>query len=145
MTKYCPSCDLEKDYSEFYINKSKIDGLQANCKVCKNGYYQKWYSRPDVAEKVKKRTIARNARVKQEAQKWIISYLRSHPCVDCHEMDISVLEFDHLHSKILNISTLVSNIAALSTIQAEVAKCEVVCANCHRRRTYKRYPKCYKL
>ncbi len=71
--------------------------------------------------------------------KWVFDYLSSHPCVDCGEPDVIVLEFDHVKDfKKDNISDLVSNGYSLKTIQAEIEKCEVRCANCHRRVTYKR-------
>jgi hypothetical protein len=49
-----------------------------------------------------------------------------------------VLEFDHLRDKVANISKLVHLGADWETTLAEIAKCEVVCANCHRRRTARR-------
>jgi L-lysine 2,3-aminomutase len=64
-------------------------------------------------------------------------YLLEHPCVDCGNDDPVVLEFDHLRDKTYDISRLMSG-WPWSTILAEIEKCEVVCANCHRRRTYAR-------
>jgi len=54
--------------------------------------------------------------------------------VDCSESDVRVLEFDHLGDKLADVSALV-RASSLAKIQAEVAKCDVVCANCHRIRT----------
>jgi hypothetical protein len=48
------------------------------------------------------------------------------------------LEFDHLGTKRAEISTLVRRGVLLSVLQGEIAGCEVVCANCHRRRTARR-------
>lgn len=62
-----------------------------------------------------------------------------HPCVDCGESDPIVLEFDHVKGKKLNnIMTLVNWVAASSTLDEEIKKCSVRCANCHRRITVKR-------
>jgi hypothetical protein len=61
-------------------------------------------------------------------------------CLDCHTTDLAVLEFDHVRGeKIADISLLVRNGHSLARLQAEIAKCEVRCANCHRRRT-RRHP-----
>ncbi|GAB3271834.1 hypothetical protein GCM10027426_07050 [Microbacterium lacusdiani] len=68
----------------------------------------------------------------------VAKHLQSHPCSDCGEADILVLEFDHLPGtdKRFDIARAVSaSTRSWSAIEAEIAKCEVVCANCHRRRT----------
>ena len=67
----------------------------------------------------------------------MIEYLSTHPCVSCGEDDIVVLEFDHLHSKSSNISKMMSDICKWDVILIEIEKCQVLCANCHRRKTSK--------
>jgi hypothetical protein len=57
-------------------------------------------------------------------------------CSDCGTEDIRVLEFDHLGDKEFGISQIRDG--AEERLRAEIAKCEVVCANCHRIRTYTR-------
>jgi len=53
-------------------------------------------------------------------------------CVDCGSSDIRVLEFDHVRgTKIASVSSMVRRGRALSIIQAEIAKCDVRCRNCH--------------
>jgi len=54
--------------------------------------------------------------------------------VDCGESDPVVLEFDHREDKRLIISKAVNNYG-IPGLTAEVAKCDVRCANCHRRKT----------
>lgn len=69
----------------------------------------------------------------------LFEYLQHHPCSDCGESDPLVLEFDHvLGEKRYNLGDLPSRYSSWETIQAEIAKCEVRCANCHRRITAKR-------
>jgi hypothetical protein len=48
-----------------------------------------------------------------------------------------VLEFDHLRDKEFSISKGLVDRNWQSVLD-EIAKCDVVCANCHRRRTAKR-------
>jgi len=67
----------------------------------------------------------------------LIDFFVEHPCSDCAEADPVVLEFDHLDDKLFNIGQSLPY-RAWESILAEIAKCEVVCANCHRRRTASR-------
>lgn len=80
--------------------------------------------------------------LKQEYRKrnreFIINYLCENPCTDCGESDILVLEFDHLKDKKSEIYPLIIRPAGLPELIRELEKCEVVCANCHRRRTARR-------
>jgi hypothetical protein len=80
---------------------------------------------------------ARNARVRAEHAERLAAYLLEHPCVDCGEDDLRVLEFDHEDPS--GKSDDVTRLAACSLpwwrVEAEIAKCSVRCANCHRRRT----------
>lgn len=63
-------------------------------------------------------------------------------CLDCGEKDIRVLEFDHVKdTKINDVSSLVWRACSIQTIKNEINKCEVVCANCHRIRTWERKQK----
>ncbi len=66
----------------------------------------------------------------------LVEYLLLHPCVDCGEPDPIVLEFDHRDRS--TKGTTVANImrySAWSQVEAEIRKCDVRCANRHRRRT----------
>ena len=67
---------------------------------------------------------------------YVLNYLKSHPCVDCTEDDIVVLQFDHVRGrKVDNISLMVQLAYDEDVIRSEIAKCEVRCANCHTRKT----------
>jgi hypothetical protein len=70
-----------------------------------------------------------------QARENLCRYLLAHPCVDCGEKDIVVLQFDHQGGKECNVGTMVSDGTRWDRILAEIAKCEVVCANDHARRT----------
>ena len=66
----------------------------------------------------------------------VIEYLLRHPCIDCGEVDLIVLEFDHRDpsTKRMAVSSLL-RYSSWTLIEAEIAKCDVRCANCHRRKT----------
>ena len=70
----------------------------------------------------------------------LADYFATHPCVDCKEDDLVVLEFDHLpqFEKEIHISQAIANLWSWERLLKEIAKCEVVCANCHARRTAQR-------
>jgi hypothetical protein len=107
-------------------------GRQWWCRRCFKAYFQE---RGELhLEQVK----AAKQRRQIEARALVRRYLESNPCVDCGEADSVVLEFDHLREKRAAISALRVAATACSAIADEIAKCEVVCANCHRRRTANR-------
>ena len=72
-------------------------------------------------------------------KEFINNYLETHPCVDCVEKDPIVLEFDHIKGeKVNNVSTGATFGWSLKKLQKEIDKCEIRCANCHRRITHLR-------
>ena len=80
-------------------------------------------------------------KAKDRARAYINDYLKANPCVDCGETDIIVLEFDHVGeegTKKFNISDATRLGYGMPKSKAEMAKCEVRCANCHRKKTYER-------
>lgn len=79
-------------------------------------------------------------RVRIEAQKRFIREAKDRPCADCEESyPYYVMEFDHVRGeKRCEVSRFAKIAAAWDTIKAEIEKCEVVCANCHRERTHQR-------
>lgn len=74
---------------------------------------------------------------RREKTKKVLEYLLEHPCVDCGEADPIVLEFDHKDEteKVDAVTQMITHNCGLKKIFAEIGKCDVRCANCHRRRT----------
>lgn len=71
-------------------------------------------------------------------RKKLYEYVQENPCTDCGETDPIVLQFDHISgNKNQDISRMISNANSWMTILQEISLCEVVCANCHQRRTAK--------
>ncbi len=104
--KYCPKCKLSKLISEFGLNKTKYDGLQGNCKTCRNSYLKEWYQDNKILHKARVRV---NDDIRHKKIKNTLSeYLLEHPCVDCGEKDIVVLQFDHMRDKEKEIGLMVS-------------------------------------
>jgi hypothetical protein len=80
----------------------------------------------------------KNAKYNARNREFVQNYLVGEVCVCCGEGDIRKLEFDHIDrsTKKNTISRLVHTTHSLESIKKEIAKCEVLCANCHRVRTH---------
>ena len=59
-------------------------------------------------------------------------------CMDCGINNPIILDFDHIKDKKYNISQMIRDGFSWKAIAKEIEKCEVVCSNCHRIRTYNR-------
>jgi hypothetical protein len=91
------------------------------------------YKKKDKSQKYDNRIKRREV-----ARQYVWDYLATHPCVDCGETDPRALEFDHVRGrKDKSISVLADGNYSLERLKKEIAKCEVRCANCHRKKTYK--------
>ncbi len=74
---------------------------------------------------------------RENAREYVWNYLLTHPCVECGEPNPVVLEFHHISGKDKAIAVLTHSGATIARINEELAKCEVLCANCHRKLTAK--------
>ena len=129
--KTCSRCKVEKSYEEFH---RRGKGYQPYCKPCmkeRNAEY--WKSQRGLTPH---RKAIRQKNI-EKARRFVYDYLLDHPCVDCGETDPIVLEFDHkdTETKFRNVSHLVNRSASEETLLIEIEKCDVRCANCHRRKT----------
>lgn len=81
---------------------------------------------------------ARNKKKAAELGAWLRAYKEAHPvCVDCKlPHPYWRLDFDHLRDKAFEVGQGVR--WSMRKLLAEIAKCELVCANCHRDRTHQR-------
>lgn len=137
--KTCTTCKVLKDLSEFNNYAKSTDGKQPKCRECCSSYYQEHRGR--IRPQIKKAKSGLQLRNRE----FVMTYLQEHPCVDCGEKDIVVLEFDHLSDKDQSVTRLMHQGASIARIQKEIDKCEVRCCNCHRRITYQRLPQCQRL
>ncbi|MDQ3748589.1 MAG: hypothetical protein M3367_06190 [Acidobacteriota bacterium] len=61
--------------------------------------------------------------------------MKNRPCADCEKTyPPYVMDFDHTENKLFTIGAGLHNYH--KKVIAEIAKCDVVCANCHRERTF---------
>jgi hypothetical protein len=86
-------------------------------------------------EKPQKRTAAK----KREVQEMLGKMKEKSGCIDCKaKYPFYILDFDHVYGKkVANIGQMLDYFS-IEDILKEVAKCDIVCSNCHRERTYQR-------
>jgi hypothetical protein len=80
---------------------------------------------------------ARNIR-RRKMIKEFINAQKNQPCADCRvQYPPYVMDFDHVRGeKLFNVSAAPAIVPNLDKIREEIAKCDLVCSNCHRIRTY---------
>lgn len=131
--KICTACKVPKKESSFAWRERGVR-RHAKCKECvredSKGYYRE---NP-------KRYLERNYKnkaIRRKRMRALLEEIKSKPCVDCGQTFPSfVMDLDHVRGKkIDNVADLIRN-ARETAFYAEVKKCEVVCANCHRIRTF---------
>lgn len=110
----CSTCKKRKSVLDFDKSNATKHKYLYSCKKCLNKQ--------------------RLGRVRNSNEN-LINYLSEHPCIDCGIGDPLILQFDHLRDKERNIATMVKIGLRWPKIFKEIQKCEVVCANCHARRT----------
>lgn len=132
--KYCNKCSTDKEDVEFSKRrlKSGKEILQSICKECNKLAHKKHYienkqSYIQKAKKHNKKNIDFINKLKEET-----------PCKDCNKFYPSfVMDFDHLRDKLYGISRI-TKAKSRKILLEEIAKCEIVCSNCHRVRTHSR-------
>lgn len=86
----------------------------------------------------KKRAWGRKTRMKKRLEiRALLNGIKNVPCADCKgQFDPCVMDFDHIDpsTKTANIGVLARR-SDVKRLMEEIAKCEIVCANCHRLRT----------
>lgn len=132
--KRCSRCGETQPGSEFGIKNKKTGSRRVWCRDCCRAYGREHYWRDREPYLNKARARRREERPRIRAA--VSEYLRTHPCLDCGESDILLLDFDHRdrETKVAPVSRL-AHWASLSVVLSEIAKCDVRCGNCHRTRT----------
>lgn len=129
MKKKCSGCKQEKDIEEFsWENKAKNE-RQSKCKSCSKIYQDAHYAENKEAISLK------NKAKRDKYRQFVWDYLKLHPCVDCGEIDPTVLEFDHKDPNEKDFMVSEGRNYNMDRVLEEMQKCEIRCANCHKRKT----------
>ena len=130
--KRCCTCKQVKPLDEFNKLARSRDGHQPSCRACNRKYhYDNW-------DRHMSQIRRRKRHLRIENRRRLFELLSASSCADCGISDPLVLEFDHLRDKRNSIANLISGGFEWAYIEDEIARCEIVCANCHRRRTVRR-------
>ena len=120
--------------------RSKL-GHKLKCKDCMRAYHRKWY------RSHKKEHRAKIYRAREQRAVAIRTLKESTPCMDCGKRHAFYqMQFDHRASTdkaefLLVTKKSMTDFARAhgpEKVAAELAKCDLVCANCHATRTYLR-------
>lgn len=112
--------------------------------ICYNPYVP-WKDKEKQREAIRKhyrenreKYIEKAQNKRRQLRAWVYSLKENTPCADCHKyFPYYVMDFDHIENKMTIVSKVI-NSGSWTKTKAEIAKCEIVCANCHRMRTYRR-------
>ena len=131
--KTCVTCQETKNEEEFNWRYKSLGVRAKICRDCQSGHQRTWYL--DHQDQEKERVRRRRVKAREEAREFVYQYKLSHPCQDCGETDPIVLDFDHIRGKGATINQLVNEGASIERIKIEISLCQVLCSNCHRRKT----------
>src|SRR5690554_5037442 len=134
--KVCSKCGVEKTLDAYNRYAKSKDGRQPQCRECHKARYK------DNKES-HLQAIYRNKKERVKKHRLLILEMFKNGCLDCSESDPRCLEFDHVRGeKKGEVTVLLSSGYSWEVIQEEIDKCDIVCANCHKKRTYDRLDDC---
>ena len=139
--KICTKCQQELPISSFNLKKMNKDGtpqLQSLCKSCNKIYQKEHYLQNKNHYANKARSWETNYKVKIYS---ILMEVCKDGCIECGEKSFACLQFNHIDpsTKIDSVSSMITNSKNIEFILEEVKKCEILCANCHAKKTAKQF------
>jgi transcription elongation factor Elf1 len=131
--KHCPRCNREKPIDHFA--KKGPNRLQSWCKTCKRIVSHLHY----LANK--ERYMARKQARRDQLRAWLRSQKKELTCAHCAENHPACLHFHHNDpsTKEINIAATIIMGRSIARVQREIAKCTVLCANCHLKEHWHEY------
>jgi len=110
--------------------------MQFKDKVKQRESARKHYARN--SEAIQRRTVKNNRLIRLRNKAYIDGVKGTNPCADCGvSYPPYVMQFDHIvDGKRGNVADMARSGFSIENLQAEIDKCELVCANCHAERTH---------
>jgi hypothetical protein len=133
--RFCRGCGRWLSLNEFSFKSLSAGVRHSRCRACSRAVSRRHYERHK--EDYLERSRRANPVVRRAIGMRILQYLRERQCARCGEADPVVLEFNHLDPalKVANVGEIAAKGFAWGRVEEELAKCEVLCANCHQRHT----------
>jgi hypothetical protein len=134
----CKGCDEIKLTTEFPWKDMKASKRHTRCKVCQQWASKNWYAR---LSRNRKQTIKDSVKRRTRLLLEFAHTFKSGPCNDCgRSFHPWQMDFDHRPGEKKEFSIGQAHTRGISQerIVREIAKCDLVCACCHRHRTYLR-------
>lgn len=130
--KVCSKCQTVKSITEFNFRDSSRGKYHSYCKECGKSLTRSHYKRN------KRLYLDRNNNAYEKHRK-IVRQVKSRPCADCGvQYPFYVMDFDHRDEATKSFELNSIQRKTIKAILREIEKCDVVCSNCHRERTYRR-------
>lgn len=128
--KFCNS-----SCSATYNNQKRYDAhIKEGKRFDENNklYQRKWY------QKNKELQIKRNNETQAKKKEFVLNVRKKSKCVYCNENHIATLDFHHVDAekKDRTISAMIQDNVSIKRLEEEIAKCIILCANCHRKLHY---------
>lgn len=101
--------------------------MAANSPEYNRIYNKAWYAKN---KEVRKKEIwARRDTV----VRWFRDYRRTQKCARCPENHEATLDFHHIEGKKIELTVAANRGWSIESLKKEIAKCIVLCSNCHRK------------
>jgi hypothetical protein len=131
-SKLCTKCHIVKPITDFNFRSRAAGKRHSYCKECGKQLTRSHYQRR------KRSYLDRNLRSYARRRELVVA-AKLKPCADCGvQYPYYVMDFDHrdASSKLFALNSV--HWQTIKSILKEIEKCDVVCSNCHRERTYRR-------
>ena len=130
--KACSKCKTVKTITEFSFRHKPTGVRHSYCKECGKELTRSHYANN------KRKYLDRNTRSYLKRREFV-RQMKSRPCADCGGLyPYYVMDFDHREGETKKYALNSTDRMTMRAILREVEKCDVVCSNCHRVRTYER-------
>ena len=130
--KICSKCRIIKSVTEFNFRNRIKEVRHSYCRDCGRELTRNHY------RKNKRQYLDKNTKSFKKRREFV-QQIKEQPCADCGiKYPYYVMDFDHRENEAKKFGLNSLGRVTMSILIQEIAKCDVVCSNCHRERIYQR-------